>query len=308
MTVPAGERFDRTSVRLLRAEGPERRACRMLLSEADRLGHVDELFLATTAGPAPTVLGGLSLMPARGPSGVALIAAARVVRAARRRGVGTALLEATIDEARRIGAVEIVARADPIAGADGVAFLEAKGFLGFETFTTVEVPTDAIVAYLEPLGERLREANLIPRDARMQPLREAPIEAVARLHAEHLGGTTRGVIGMLRELLARDDADDHAVLVIGEEVHGVLLGHTADGVTKVEAEVLSPACRVGGGSSGWASLFMLTERLRWGLARGSRLTRFSFFSNNRPTRRIAARLAARPIAEARMYRIEVPAS
>ena len=88
----------------------------------------------------------------------------------------------------------------------------------------------------------------------------------------------------------------------------VALGHTADGVTKVEAEVLSPACRVGGGSSGWASLFMLTERLRWGLARGSRLTRFSFFSNNRPTRRIAARLAARPIAEARMYRIEVPAS
>lgn len=300
-------RLDASSVSIRIAEGAERRACRMLLADADRLGYAGGLWLATTSAGAPVVLGALSLQPVRDADGRgAAIASARVVRAWRRRGVGTMLLDAAIAEARRGGAVALVVRIDPPAAPDGVLFLEAQGFRRVETLTTVEVPTAAIVEYLAPLEARLREADLIPGDARMRPLREAPIAEVARLHAEHLSGTREGVAEMLRGLLLRADADDHAVLMIGDEVHGFLLGTTVDGVTTVDVEVLSPECRISGGSSGWASVFMLAERLAWGLSRGSRVTRFSSVSTNRPTRRLGARLGARPVAEQVVYRLELP--
>ena len=99
------ERLDRGSVHLRVAEGAERRACRMLLQGADRLGHVGEPMIATTAEASPQVLGAIALLAARDAAGVpTLIVSARVVRPWRRRGVGSMLLEAAIAEARRLGA------------------------------------------------------------------------------------------------------------------------------------------------------------------------------------------------------------
>ena len=292
------ERLDRGSVHLRVAEGAERRACRMLLQGADRLGHVGEPMIATTAEASPQVLGAIALLAARDAAGVpTLIVSARVVRPWRRRGVGSMLLEAAIAEARRLGARSIVAQGDADAEPDGVAFLETRGFGRTEVLTTFEVATEAVVEYLVPLIDRLRQSDRIPPQARMVPLRHAPLVAAARLHAEHLAGTVHGVAETLNDLLVRDDADDNAVLLIGGEVHGLLIGNTVDGVTVVDAEVLSPACRVSGGSSGWASVFMLAERLEWGLSRGSRITRFSCVSGNRPTRRLAQRLGAKPIRD-----------
>ena len=299
-------RLDRDRISLRIAEGAERRACRMLLPDGDRLGHLGDLLIATTAEPSPQVLGALSLLPLRDAEGAGgVFASARVVRTWRRRGVGTLLLEAAVAEARRLGAGSIVVQADAAASPEGAAFLAARGFAPAEVLTTFEVATDAVVAYLRPLVDRLRSADRIPPEARMVPLRDAPLVAVARLHAEHLAGSVRGVCETLNDLLARSDADDNAVLLIGEEVHGLLIGNTVDGLTVVDAEVLSPACRVSGGSSGWASVFMLAERLEWGLSRGSRITRFSCTSGNRPTRRLAQRLGARPIREEGVYRLRV---
>lgn len=294
------------SVRVRPAEGGERRACRMLLHDADRLGHVGDLMIATTAEASPKMLGALSLLAARGAEGAGtLLASARVVRPWRRRGVGSLLLETAIAEARRLDARSIVAQGDADAEPDGVAFLEARGFRRTDLLTTFEVATESVVEYLVPLIERLRQSDRIPPQAKMVPLRQAPLVAAARLHAEHLAGTTHGVSETLNDLLVRDDADDHAVLMIGDEVHGLLIGNTVDGVTVVDAEVLSPACRVSGGSSGWASVFMLAERLEWGLSRGSRITRFSCVSGNRPTRRLAQRLGAKPIREQVVFRLVV---
>jgi len=300
-------RLDRSKVFLRIAEGAERRACRMLLPDGDRLGHLGDLLIATTAEPSPQVLGALSLLALRYAHGAgAVLASARVVQGWRRRGVGSLLLEAAVAEARRLGACAIVAQADAAALPEGAAFLAARGFAPAEMLTTFEVATDAVVTYLRPLVDRLRSADRVPPEARMVPLRQAPIVAVARLHAEHLAGSVPGVCETLNDLLVRSDADDHAVLLIGEEVHGLLIGNTVDGVTVVDAEVLSPACRVSGGSSGWASVFMLAERLEWGLSRGSRLTRFSCVSGNRPTRRLAQRLRARPIRAEVVYRLGLP--
>lgn len=297
-------RLDRGSVRLRPAEGAERRACRMLLPDADRLGHVGDLLIATTLGDDPQVLGGLSLLAARDSAGAGmLLVAARVVRTWRRRGVGSMLLEAATADARRVGARSIVAPCDHAAEPAGAAFLEAKGFARAEVLTTFELRTEGVVEYLVPLVERLRSSDRIPPEARMVPLRQAPIVAAARLHADHLAGTVGGVSDTLNDLLVRGDADDHAVLMIGDEVHGLLIGNTVDGVTVVDAEVLSPACRISGGSSGWASVFMLAERLEWGLSRGSRITRFSCLSGNRPTRRLAQRLGARAIREDVVFRL-----
>lgn len=285
-------------VHLRPAEGGERRACRMLLQGADRLGHLGELWIATTADPASQILGALSLLTLRRTEAAsAVLVSGRVVRHWRGRGIGSLLLDTAIAATRHLGGRALLSQVDPAADPDGIAFLAAKGFERTEFLTTFEVATSRVVESLGPLIDRLRQSDRIPSDARMVPLRHAPLVAAARLHADHLAGTVHGVAETLNDLLVRDDADDHAVLMIGDEVHGLLIGNTVDGVTVVDAEVLSPACRVSGGSSGWASIFMLAERLEWGLSRGSRITRFSCVSGNRPTRRLAARLGATPIRE-----------
>lgn len=300
------DRIDLESVSIRPAEGAERRACRMLLQGGDRLGHLGELWIATTAESAPQVLGALSMLTLRRAEATSeLLVSGRVVRHWRRRGIGSLLLDTAIGDARRRGVRALVAQGDPGADPDGVAFLEATDFVRTETLTTFEVATSRVVESLGPLIDRLRQSDRIPSDARMVPLRQAPLVAAARLHAEHLAGTTQGVSETLNDLLVREDADDHAVLMIGEEVHGLLIGNTVDGVTVVDAEVLSPESRVSGGSSGWASIFMLGERLEWGLSRGSRITRFSCTSGNRPTRRLAQRLLAQPIREEIVFRLEL---
>lgn len=299
------DRRSPTSVQVRFAEGAERRACRMLLHTADRLGHLGDLAIATTADDAvPQMVGALSMLPLRDARGRgALFVSARVIRPWRRRGVGSRLLDFAISEAGRVGAATLMAQGDPQSEPEGVVFLDAKGFVGTETLTTFEAGTRSIAERLGPLLDHLRRSDRIPPDARMVPLRHAPLVAAARLHAEHLAGTVRGVSETINDLLVRDDADDHAVLMIGDEVHGLLLGNTVDGVTVVEAEVLAPSLRTSGGSSGWASAFMLGERLEWGLSRGSRITRFSCVSGNRPTRRLASRLRAKPIREEIVFRL-----
>ena len=286
----------------------ERRACRLLLAEAARRHELGEVWGAweTSGSEAPRLVGALSVQPVVHADGGREAAVwGRVVRTHRRRGIGARLFIVACDESRRLGVatLRIVAAADD--DSTDVAFLAARGFVVAETLSTFEVATASIHAHLEPLSSGMTERGMIPAEARMVPLREAPLRAVARLHATHLGGTEASVLDSIAERLARDDADDHGVLLIEGEVHGLLFGTTVDGVTTIDAEVLSPTCRVSGGGSGWASLFMLAERLAWGLRRGSRSTRFSCTSGNRPTRRLAKRLGAREVGVETVYRRNV---
>lgn len=294
---------DRVEIRL--AEGGERRACRMLLPDAAQRGELGELWGAWETDGAATqrLVGAVSVQPIVLAGGRAeAVASGRVIHTHRRRGLGTRLLEVAGAETRRLGlpAVRVVCGRGRDADADGdgaAAFLFARDFEVVDVLTTFEVETRAVVASLGPLRDRMNGWGVIPEGARMVRLREAPLDAVARLHAQHLGGTVRSVSASISERLDRADADDHAVLLLDGEVHGLLFGTTVDGTTTIDAEVLSPTCRVSGGSSGWASIFMLAERLEWGLSRGSRITRFSCVSGNRPTRRLARRLGARPVRE-----------
>ena len=288
----------------------ERRACRLLLAEAARRHELGEVWGAweTSGGEAPRLVGALSVQPVVHADGGREAAVwGRVVRTHRRRGIGARLFAVACDESRRLGVATLRIISDADAGGDSpdVAFLAARGFAVAETLSTFEVATASIHADLEPLAKRMTERGMIPAEARMVPLREAPLRVVARLHAAHLGGTEASVLDSIAERLARDDADDHGVLLIDGEVHGLLFGTTVDGVTTIDAEVLSPTCRVSGGGSGWASLFMLAERLAWGLRRGSRSTRFSCTSGNRPTRRLAKRLGAREVGVETVYRRNV---
>jgi GNAT superfamily N-acetyltransferase len=295
-------------VELRLAVDGKRRACRLLLAEAVRRHELGEMWGAweTSGGEAPRLVGALSVQPVVHADGGREAAVwGRVVRTHRRRGIGARLFAVACDESRRLGVatLRIVAAADD--DSTDVAFLATRGFAIAETLSTFEVATASIHADLEPLAKRMTERGMIPAEARMVPLREAPLRAVARLHAAHLGGTEASVLDSIAERLARDDADDHAVLMIGDQVHGLLLGNTVDGVTTIDAEVLSQTCRVSGLGSGWASAFMLGERLEWGLSRGSRITRFSCTSGNRPTRRLAQRLRAQPIREEIVFRLEL---
>lgn len=303
------ERLAPDAIRIRPAEGAERRACRMLLQTGpEGVGQVDALLLAITTDPAPRMLGALSLLSLRDAAGgAALLVSGRVVGPWRRRGVGSLLLETAINEARQRGARSLMVQNDPRADPDGDAFLAAKGFRRSEELRTFEASTARLAAHICALRDRLRGANRIPPEARVVPLRDAPLAQVARLHAEHLTGTPQTVAERLNELLVRDDRGHHGALMLGERLLGLVLARTVDGVSTVESRVLAPTGRAAAGG-GWASVLPLAEGLDAALARGSRVVRFSCNSGNQQTLRLAERCGATVVGEQWVHRLEVPAA
>ena len=302
------DRLPPAAVQIRRAEGAERRACRMLLQTGpEGLGHVDALLLAITTDPAPRMLGALSLLSLRDAAGApALLVAGRVVGPWRRRGVGSLLLETAVAEARRWGASSLLVQNNPRADPDGEAFLAAKGFVRKEELRTFEAPTARLAAHICALRDRLGQANRIPPEARVIPLREAPLTQVARLHADHLTGTPQTVGERLNELLVRDNDGHHGALMLGERLLGLVLARTVDGVSTVESRVLAPTGRAAAGS-GWASVLPLAEGLDAALVRGSRVVRFSCTSGNHQTLRFAERCGAIVVGEQWVHRLDLPA-
>lgn len=302
------DRLDPAGIRIRRAEGAERRACRMLLQPGpEGLGQVDELLLALTTDSAPRMLGALALLSLRDAAGAAaLLVSGRVVGPWRRRGVGSLLLETALAEARHRGARSLMAQNNPRADPDGHAFLAAKGFVRSEELRTFEASTARLAAHICALRDRLRAANRIPPEARVVPLREAPLGQVARLHADHLTGTPQTVAERLNELLVRDDGGHHGALMLGDQLLGLVLVRTVEGVSSVESRVLAPTGRAASGS-GWASVLPLAEGLDAALARGSRVVRFSCNSGNHQTLRLAERCGATMVGEQWMHRLDLPA-
>jgi len=96
--------------------------------------------------------------------------------------------------------------------------LQARGFDQALTMTTFEIDLDRIEAELRPILDRLEARGTISAGVRLVSLAEAPLDQVARLYTENIGGTIDGVGLSLRHALARGSMSGSFVLMIDDQV------------------------------------------------------------------------------------------
>ena len=99
-------------------------------------------------------------------------------------------------------------------------FLGARGFQTVDRMTTFEARVEGMAALLFKQRRWLIDRGRIPATARIVPLSEAPIEAVAELHARSIGGVAPRIAASLTELARSPDGRDTVVLLIDGIVRG----------------------------------------------------------------------------------------
>jgi GNAT superfamily N-acetyltransferase len=183
----------------------------------------------------------------------------KVLTGARRQGVGRALIEAAANladgETDGLWSLESKPFDSPAA-----KFMEKCGFVARNREHHFRVNVEALRSAIEPIVERCRESERIPKAAEVVYLSEAeaPLDEIAWLVAREFNSNP--ILGILNLRQRRDDDADGSVFArLDGEVVGVLLCHERDGVATVDARVVSKRWRYG-----WPNLVMLEKVLRDG--------------------------------------------
>jgi GNAT superfamily N-acetyltransferase len=275
------------AIRIAAAEGIDRRACRMLLPDKPGVVGWSQLLVAKDAATG-AILGAAKGMPVRMESGqFQLRIAVHVPKPFRRRGVATALIDHLAGDAReqRCGSLAVLLEPEDRDGA--LPFLNARGFQPVDQMTTFEASVERMAALLFKQRRWLIDRGRIPAAARIVPLSEAPIEAVAELHASSIGGVAPRIASSLTELARSPDGRDTVVLLIDGVVRGYHRVEIKGDLSTTHALAVTEDLRGGGAGSGWAGLFLLADRVEECTRRGVLRSRFSCLSTVRPTLRLA---------------------
>jgi hypothetical protein len=170
-------------------------------------------------------------------------------------------------------------------------FCERNGFERTDSLTTVEADMDALRTYAVRLRERIGSRP----DARIVPLRAAPREQVAELHARYVA--QEGELNQWRGLMSQTpEMDISPVAMVDERVIGILLG-TVEGTTAVvRTRVVAP-----GYHGTWVNALLLAEALETGWKAGARRARFSYTELNRDTQKLAARSKAEVVSVVALF-------
>ena len=268
----------------------ERRACRMLLPRASSSGQRCRFFVAAAGAPQRVVGAAAIGMDRRVETRGAWQVDLRVIVPLRRRGIGRALVEHVVAQARRhdVSALHAWDWVEP--DSDAARAWAAMGFSPAQRKLEWEADIAAASATLLPLYDQVRAANWIPATARIVPLADADPEDVAHLHVEHLGGSRR----LLMPLLSGAAPDPYhptysRVILLDGRVVGFSLGRVApDGVCEVDAHVLHPSVRMG-----WANLWLKMEAAERLLEDGIRTMRYFSLEQHADTRRISRQAGCR---------------
>ena len=275
-------------IRIVAADGIDRRACRMLLP--DKPGEVgwSQMLVAKDAANG-AILGAAKGMPTRMESGrFQLRIAVHVPKPFRRRGVATALVERLAAHAREQRFQSLAALVDPEERDGALPFLATCGFHTIDRMTTFEARVEGGgPAWLCERRRWLIERGEIPATARIVPLPEAPIHAVAELHATSIGGVAAQLAASLAELARGPDGRDTVVLLIDGVVRGYHRREIKGDLSTTHALAVTEDLRGGSAKSGWAGLFLLADRVEEYVRRGVVRSRFSCLSTVRPTLRLA---------------------
>jgi GNAT superfamily N-acetyltransferase len=275
------------AIRIVAAEGIDRRACRMLLPDKPGVVGWSQLLVAKDAATG-AILGAAKGMPVRMESGqFQLRIAVHVPKPFRRRGVATALIDHLTGDAREQRCDSLAVLLEPEDRDGALPFLSARGFQTVDRMTTFEARVERMAALLFKQRRWLIDRGRIPAAARIVPLAEAPIEAVAELHARSIGGVAARIAASLTELARSPDGRDTVVLLIDGVVRGYHRVEFKGDLSMTHALAVTEDLRGGGAGSGWAGLFLLADRVEEGERRGTVRSRFSCLSTVRPTLRLA---------------------
>ncbi|MEO6435106.1 MAG: GNAT family N-acetyltransferase [Tepidisphaeraceae bacterium] len=261
----------------------EKRACRMLLPRATEAGQ-RSLLLVAAAGEPQRVIGAAALGIDRQRDDRLWLVDLHVIEPLRRRGVGRALLNRVIEEAKTRGVTSLRAWDWAAPDSPSVHALTRLGFTICQRKHDHEVDLREALAALAPLLERVRDR--IPPGARIVPLAETDLEAVARLHEQYLGGNPR----LLRPLLSgsaanRYDPQMSSVLLLDGRVVGTALGRVfLDGSCEVDSRVLHPSVR-----RRWANVWLMHEGMRRIVEHGVRVMRYFTLDQHEDTRQLSER-------------------
>jgi GNAT superfamily N-acetyltransferase len=271
------------------------RAVRMLLpNEAEALSYC----LVAEAGNPPRIVGAAGVTSAIRPKPLAGPGVAvHVVPLNRRQGIARSLVEKIGQQA---GAAALYATQKVDLDSEEMRAWSALGFVPCETVQYHELPLEEFEIQLAPLLQRMHERGRIPPGARIAPLCEADLDAIAQLHLAVLGGD----VNDLQQKLRGDVPDSYSalysrILLIDDHVVGFILAHrAAEDVARVDANVLAPKVR-----GGWANVWLKLEATRGAQQLGIKKFVFTSFDHYTDTRSFAGRMQGITVAtKVLMYR------
>jgi GNAT superfamily N-acetyltransferase len=164
-----------------------------------------------------------------------------VVKTCRRQGVGSALLNYAVDEARRLGRTRVFADAEMLKEPDAEAFLTARGFHKVGQLTSMRGP-------LVPQGVRaalfeqwLAKAEELPPDSRIVKIDEAPADQIAALFRAHIANVP--LLSEMHRDLQPARHKESIVVMSGDRVIGFLLASVQGRLVHAPALVVVPEYR-----------------------------------------------------------------
>jgi hypothetical protein len=178
----------------------------------------------------------------------------------------------------------------------------ALGFSPAQRKSEYETELPRSLPTILPLYEQVRERGWVPESARIIPLADADKEAVARLHADYLGGNRRLLMPLLDGPAPdRYDPQFSRVLLLDGNVVGFTLGRILPGgVCEIDANVLHPSVRMG-----WANLWLKVEAARMLLSNGIEVIRYFSLDQHQDTHRLSRQAGARLVGSRVQMRREI---
>ena len=258
-----------------KAHDGEAVACRDLLPDLfSSVGYAPELTVAVHE--VEGVIGGAGVVFAEGGFPVSLA----VAPGWRCRGVGAALLDAAVDQAR--GETHALRTASPVE-ADGpaAAFLSRRGFVETRRFLRFETEGVRGAAILGGLLARVRA----PRPT-VVPMRQAPIDQAIALLATTFDAAPFAVARRLASgSVSGYDLDLSVAALDGDRVIGAMVCTRTGDRVEIDLNVVAPDQRRGG----VANLALLEAIARLSADAGVRRYAFSCEPHVRDTRNLARR-------------------
>ena len=284
------------------ARDDEARACRILLPEMFPADQMPDLLTAISDDAAgPHFAGALAMSAVNGPREPGFTFLLHVVPSFRRQGIGRGLLAEAIRLA--VGRTPALRALNPVpTGSDAARFLAACGFDEHDEIRYFEADTAPLHTEMQQLRARAAARGMIPAEARLLPLRDAPAGQVADMVAAEFPASRAQMLARLQDSTATPyDLNHSTALMLAGRLCGLILASWRGEMPLIEARIVAPGFR-----GGWANLLLLEQITSNGLALHK--PRFQFFADSRisDTMSLARRARADLIRVEQHFRRHLP--